>query len=71
VVAGGGWAFCALTASSGAKVFYDQRRACGGTHKHALSALTNRRVGILHGCLRYGELYDENRAWGHRSQLVA
>jgi hypothetical protein len=65
------WAFCALTASPGAKAFYDQRRAAGDTHNRALRALSNRLVGILHGCLRYGELYDENRAWGHRSQLVA
>jgi transposase len=65
------WAFCSLTASPGAKAFYDQRRAAGDTHNRALRALSNRLVGILHGCLRYGELYDENRAWGHRCQLVA
>jgi hypothetical protein len=65
------WAFCALTASPGAKAFYDQRRAGGDTHNRALRALSNHLVGILHGCLRYGEVYDEKRAWGHRSQLVA
>jgi hypothetical protein len=65
------WAFSALTASPGAKAFYDQRRAAGDTHNRALRALSNRLVGILHGCLRHGELYDEQRAWGHRSQLVA
>ena len=46
------WAFAALTASPGARAFYDQRRAAGDTHNRALRALANRLVGILHGCLR-------------------
>ena len=47
------WAFAALTASPGARAFYDQRRAAGDTHNRALRALANRLVGILHGCLRH------------------
>ncbi|WP_188584457.1 IS110 family transposase, partial [Egicoccus halophilus] len=47
------WAFSAITASPGARAFYDQRRAAGDTHHRALRALGNRLVGILHGCLRH------------------
>ena len=65
------WAFAALTASPGARAFYDQRRANGDTHNRALRALANRLVGILHGCLRHGTLYDERTAWEHRTGLAA
>ena len=65
------WAFATLTASPGARAFYDQRRAAGDTHHRALRALGNRLVGILHGCLTHGTLYDEHAAWGHRRQLAA
>ena len=60
------WAFCALTASPGARAFYDQHRAAGDLHHQALRALGNRLVGILHGCLRHHTNYDEQRAWAHR-----
>jgi hypothetical protein len=65
------WAFTAITASPGARQFYDERRARGDTHNRALRALANRLVGILHGCLTHDTLYDENLAWGHRYQLAA
>ncbi|MPY96355.1 MAG: IS110 family transposase [Acidimicrobiia bacterium] len=65
------WAFAALTASPGARAFYDQRRAAGDTHHRALRALGNRLVGILHGCLHHGTLYDEHTAWGHRTAIAA
>ena len=65
------WAFAALKASPGARVFYDERRAGGDTHHRALRALANRLVGILHGCLRYGVLYDEDIAWAHRVKEAA
>ena len=65
------WAFATLTASPGARTFYDQRRAAGDTHHRALRALANRLVGILHGCLRHGTLYNEHTAWSHRLQEVA
>jgi hypothetical protein len=65
------WAFAALTASPGARAFYDQRRQAGDTHHRALRALANRLVGILHGCLRHGALYDEETAWAHRMQGAA
>ena len=60
------WAFCALTRSPGARAFYDQHRANGDTHHQALRALGNRLVGILHGCLRHKQPYDEHTAWAHR-----
>ena len=65
------WAFAAITASPGARAFYDARRAAGDTHNRALRALANRLVGILHGCLRHQSPYDENIAWGHRQQEAA
>jgi hypothetical protein len=65
------WAFAALTASPGARAFYDQHRAAGDTHHRALRALANRLVGILHGCLDHQTFYDEHTAWGHRTQLAA
>jgi hypothetical protein len=65
------WAFAAITASPGARAFYDQHRAAGDTHQRALRALANRLVGILHGCLRHDTLYDEHTAWGHRTTAAA
>jgi transposase len=65
------WAFASITASPPCRAFYDQRRAAGDTHNRALRALANRLVGILHGCLRHGTLYDEHTAWGHRTALAA
>jgi transposase len=61
------WAFCALTSSPGARAFYDEHRNKGETHDQALRVLSNRLVGILDGCLRSRTLYDENKAWGHRT----
>ncbi len=65
------WAFASLTASPGARAFYDQRRGAGDTHHRALRALANRLVGVLHGCLRHRALYDEDTAWGHRMEQAA
>ena len=65
------WAFAAITASPGARAFYDERRANGDTHNRALRALANRLVGILHGCLTHHTLYDEHTAWAHRANLAA
>jgi transposase len=60
------WAFSAITASPGARAYYDQRREAGDTHHRALRALGNRLVGILHGCLHHQTTYDEHTAWAHR-----
>jgi len=60
--------FCALTASPGARAYYDTIRARGTGHHAALRQLGNRLVGILHGCLKTGRLYDENIAWAHHTR---
>jgi len=65
------WAFCALSTSPGARLFYDQRRAAENTHHQALRALGNRLVGILHGCLRHHTKCDESTAWAHRTSAAA
>jgi len=62
------WAFASLTASPGARSYYDARRAVGDGHHQALRALGNRLVGILHGCLEHHNLYDETTAWAHRPE---
>jgi transposase len=61
-------ALSALTASPGARAFYDAQRAKGLEHNDALRRLANRLVGILHGCLKTRTLYDEDTAWRHRTQ---
>lgn len=64
-------AFAALTASPGARAYYDHHRGRGGTHHQALRALSNRLVGILDGCLRHHATYDEHTAWAHRTTAAA
>jgi hypothetical protein len=66
-------ALAALNASPGARACYDQLRAAGTGHDEALRRLASRQAGILHGCLKTGQLYDETTAWAHRasSQHVA
>ena len=64
------WAFCAITQSKGCRAFYDERRAKGDLHHQALRTLGNRLVGILHGCLQHGTIYNEDTAWAHRQPAV-
>jgi transposase len=59
----------ALRASPGARAYYDEQRDRGLDHDAALRALSNRLVGILHGCLKTGTVYDEATAWSHRVKL--
>jgi transposase len=59
----------ALRASPGARAYYDEQRDRGLDHDAALRALSNRLVGILHGCLKTRTLYDEATAWSHRATL--
>jgi transposase len=58
-----GQAFAALSASPGARAYYDALRARGTGHRPALRQLANRLVGILHGCLKTRTRYDEATAW--------
>ncbi len=62
------WAFASLSASPGARAYYDSRRAGGEGHHQALRALGNRLVGILHGCLEHHTTYNETIAWAHRPE---
>jgi hypothetical protein len=68
-------AFCALTASPGARGYYHTLRARGIGHHAALRQLANRLVGILHGCLQTGSLYNDDTAWSqptdHDQQAAA
>ena len=61
----------ALRASPGARAYYDEQRDRGLDHDAALRALSNRLVGILHGCLKTGTPYNEATAWSHRVKLPA
>jgi transposase len=58
----------ALRVSPGARAYYDKQRARGAGYNTALRQLANRLVGILHGCLKTGTLYDEATAWSHYVQ---
>jgi transposase len=58
-------AFAALGASPGARAYYDALRGRNIGHHAALRQLASRLVGILHGCLKTGTLYNENVAWQH------
>jgi transposase len=68
-------AFSALTASPGARACYDKQRARGLGHNPALRQLSNRLVGILHGCLKTRTRYNEATAWpnaaAHTEPLAA
>jgi hypothetical protein len=65
------WAFCSLTASPGARAFYDRQRGAGKTHHQALRALANRWAGIMHGCLTHRSVYDEDVAWPRLQEVAA
>jgi transposase len=64
-------AFASLRVSPGARAYYDRQRARGASYRAALRQLANRLVGILHGCLKTGTLYDEATAWSHHLDEVA
>jgi hypothetical protein len=64
-------AFCALNSSPGARAYYDTLRARGTGHHAALRQLGNRLVGILHGCLKTNQPYNEDTAWAHHIQQAA
>ena len=68
-------ALSALTASPGARGYYDKQRVRGLGHNAALRHLSNRLVGIQHGCLKTGTRYDEATAWpgavAHAEPLAA
>jgi transposase len=65
------WAFASLSSSPGSRRYYDELRAKGKTHSQALKALSNRLVGILHGCLQHRSTYNETTAWHRYHQTAA
>jgi transposase len=65
------WAFCSLTQSFGARRYYDELRTRDKTHHQALRQLSNRWVGILHGCLNHRTIYDEELAWPQQITAAA
>ncbi|MET8054861.1 IS110 family transposase [Streptosporangium sp. NPDC005286] len=60
----------AISVSPGARAYYDKQRARDADYNAALRQVANRLVGILHGCLKTGALYDEAIAWSHRERLA-
>jgi hypothetical protein len=56
-------AFIAVNTSPGARRYYEALRRRDKTHAQAIRSVANRMVGILHGCLAKGVLYDEGIAW--------
>ena len=65
------WAFASLSSSPGARRYYDELRAAGKTHGQALRALSNRLVGIFHGCLDHRCAYAETTAWQRYQHAAA
>jgi transposase len=65
------WALCALSASPGARAYFENHNPGPHTGKTARRKLANKLVGILHGCLASRTHYDESRAWPSELQDVA
>lgn len=58
------WAVCSLSASPGARAYYDAHNPDPQrTAKHAQRKQANKLVKILHGVLRHRRPYDEQIAW--------
>jgi hypothetical protein len=62
-------ALSALSASPGARAYYDELRAHDTGHDDALRRVAGRLVGILHGCVKTSREYDETTAWSHRPEF--
>ena len=57
--------------SPGAQAYYKAMRDRKIGHQAALRQLGNRWIGILHGCLKAEQLYDENTAWSQNASAAA
>ena len=57
------WAFATLTASPGARRVLRPPTSHRRHPPPRPTALANRLVGLLHGCLRHRTPYDEHTAW--------
>ena len=58
----------AINVSPGARAYYDKQRHRGAGYNAALRQVANRLVGILHGCLKTGTLYNEATAWANHPE---
>jgi hypothetical protein len=65
------WALCALTASPGARAYFEAHNPGPHTGRTARRKLANKLVGILHGCLTHRIAYDEARAWQTDLEVAA
>jgi len=65
------WSLCALSTSPGARAYFDAHNPGPRTGKAARRKLANKLVGILHGCLTHGTLYDEAVAWPRPVEEIA
>jgi hypothetical protein len=61
----------AILHDASVRAYYDELRARDVGHNAALRQVSNRLVGILHGCLKAKTDYDEAIAWAHRTQAAA
>ncbi|MEY9863967.1 transposase [Catenulispora sp. GAS73] len=61
----------AINCSPGARAYYNKQRSRGAGYNAALRQVANRLVGILHGCLKTGTLYDETTAWANHAETTA
>ncbi|WP_336217054.1 IS110 family transposase [Nonomuraea sp. LPB2021202275-12-8] len=61
----------AIRWSPGARAYYEKQRAREVDYNAALRQVANRLVGILHGCLKTGTVYDEATAWSRTPQSRA
>ena len=61
----------AIGVSPGARAYYNRQRERGVGYNAALRQVANRLVGILHGCLKTGSLYDEATAWANQPKPTA
>jgi hypothetical protein len=60
-----------MRGSPGAHAYYRSLRGRNIGQQAALRQLGNRWVGILHGCLKTGQRYDETTAWAHHLEAAA
>ncbi|WP_141583222.1 IS110 family transposase [Actinomadura sp. WMMA1423] len=64
-------ASCAILHDPHVRAYYDQLKARDISHNAALRQVGNRLVGILHGCLKTGSIYDQATAWSHHDHDLA
>ena len=64
-------ASCAILHDPAVRAYHDQLKGRDISHNAALRQVGNRLVGILHGCLKTSNIYDQAIAWSHRQNDLA